>query len=98
MTTIAVKAWPAFMSDDRRACRGTDPDIFFPPPGNSHAMIGAAKVICRRCPFRRECRAYADENGLVGIWGGTPEYERRHAVRREPTYDEIAAVKREEDR
>jgi hypothetical protein len=48
-----------------------DPDIFF-RAGN----VQRAKNICRECPVKIECFAYAysqvDEQGeLHGIWGGT---------------------------
>jgi hypothetical protein len=98
MKSLAFKPWPEFMTDERRACLGTDPEVFFPPPGNSSAALSPAKAICARCPFRAPCRAFAIEHELFGIWGSTTEYERRHARRREPTYEEIATEKRSDDR
>jgi WhiB family redox-sensing transcriptional regulator len=58
------------------ACRGEDPDLFFPTPGDTRG-INAAKGICVGCPVRRACLAdaLAEENGRAkdnrfGIRGG----------------------------
>lgn len=52
------------------ACRGTDPDLFFPPRG-SHTASNAAKAVCARCPVTAECMQYALDNGEnEGVWGG----------------------------
>lgn len=41
-----------------------------------------AKAICRGCPVRRECLAYALANREpFGIWGGCSERERRRLRR-----------------
>jgi WhiB family transcriptional regulator, redox-sensing transcriptional regulator len=59
----------------KSACRGVDPDLFFPDRGGS---VREAKEVCRGCPVREECLRYALENGeSFGIWGGTSERERR---------------------
>lgn len=73
----------------RAACRGEDPELFFPisAKGPGHAQHERAKSICRRCPVRTPCLEYAvrwrEEHG---IWGGTDPEERRttpfHAMRR----------------
>ena len=63
------------------ACRGHDPEIFFPV----HAMRGsaayrseAAKRICAGCAVSRECLGWAIRHGEDwGIWGGLNELERR---------------------
>lgn len=61
------------------ACRGEDPELFFPiaAAGPALAQAGRAKAVCRRCMVRLMCLAYAVENGQAGIWGGTTEDERR---------------------
>ncbi|MFH8591237.1 WhiB family transcriptional regulator [Streptomyces rimosus] len=69
----------------RAACRGEDPDLFF-PRGWSTAyvpQIERATDICDRCPVRAAClsAALAMEHGKglterAGIWGGTTPIER----------------------
>ena len=57
------------------ACRGMDPDIFFPERG---ALNLAAKRVCAGCEVRQECLDHALDNGEhFGIWGSTSERERR---------------------
>jgi WhiB family redox-sensing transcriptional regulator len=76
---------------DRAACRGTDPDLFFPDRGES---ADPARQICARCPARQPCLAYALDTGIThGIWGGLTERERR--VLRAPRQ---RASRRERDR
>lgn len=63
------------------ACRGTDPETFFPDREQesrayTHAVT-AAKAICARCPVRRECLHLALATPEThGVWGGTSEDER----------------------
>ncbi len=65
------------------ACRGADPDLFFPPVveenrGASRVAkaaeenrIATAKSYCAICPTSRICLDQALERGeKVGIWGG----------------------------
>jgi WhiB family transcriptional regulator, redox-sensing transcriptional regulator len=62
------------------ACRGADPDLFFPisTTGAALRQIEQAKRICRNCPVRIQCLAWAVDNGVTdGVWGGTTEDERR---------------------
>jgi WhiB family redox-sensing transcriptional regulator len=61
---------------DDALCAQTDPDLFFPETkGGSHAT--EAKKVCRECPVREQCLAYALEHGeLHGIWGGLSPKER----------------------
>jgi WhiB family redox-sensing transcriptional regulator len=57
------------------SCAQIDPDLFFAVGAREHKQ---AKKICRACPVRRECLAYAmDEPVDHGIWGGMTERERR---------------------
>ena len=57
------------------ACRGVDPDLFYPAQGESAAE---AKAVCRECPVTAECLDYALETRQrFGIWGGKSESERR---------------------
>lgn len=56
------------------ACRGCDPELFFPTRGES---TKEAKAVCADCPVMDACRAWAIPNEKVGIWGGLSERERR---------------------
>lgn len=65
---------------DSAACRGADPELFFPVgvTGPAAADIRAAKAICWLCPAREPCLAYAVATGQdAGIWGGYDEGELR---------------------
>jgi WhiB family transcriptional regulator, redox-sensing transcriptional regulator len=67
--------WRAFAR-----CSKTDPDLFFAVGAEEHRR---AKEICRDCPVRRECLAYAMDAPIDhGIWGGMTERERRRYRRR----------------
>lgn len=63
---------------DQSACRGEDPDLFFPYP-TELARIEDAKAVCRGCPVWMQCLQWATEQGVEGIWGGTTEEERHRA-------------------
>jgi WhiB family redox-sensing transcriptional regulator len=66
---------PGLSWQDRGACKGTDPEAFFPVKGGSTAE---AKAVCAACPVRAECLEYALVRGeRFGVWGGTSEMERR---------------------
>jgi WhiB family redox-sensing transcriptional regulator len=61
------------------ACRGIDPDVFYPI---SDEEAGEAKVICDQCAVRESCLEHALANReREGIWGGTTERERRRIHR-----------------
>ncbi|HZU71954.1 MAG TPA: WhiB family transcriptional regulator [Acidimicrobiales bacterium] len=63
----------------RGACRGIDPDIFFPI---SDEDAGAAKAICAQCGVRESCLEYAlAYRERDGVWGGATERERRRMLR-----------------
>lgn len=73
---------------DRAACKGMDPLIFFGP---EHAETvkekrdreDAAKGVCAVCPVQNECLEYAlDAREAYGIWGGMTEVERKALLRR----------------
>ena len=74
----------------RGACRGEDPELFFPiaTAGPALAQVSSAKAICGRCPVQANCLSYALVTGQDdGIWGGTTREERwptRHPVRSPP--------------
>lgn len=63
----------------RAACRGVDPDVFYPI---SDEDAEEAKSICRECPVREACLEYALANReRDGVWGGATERERRRMIR-----------------
>jgi WhiB family redox-sensing transcriptional regulator len=68
-------------------CRYEDPELFFPVgtlrSGSALIQADEAKTVCRRCPVREQCLAWAlAAEPVEGIWGGTTEAERRAARRR----------------
>jgi WhiB family redox-sensing transcriptional regulator len=61
------------------ACRGLEPEIFFPA---SDEEAGAAKAVCAVCSVREACLEHALRNReKEGIWGGATERERRRILR-----------------
>ena len=63
----------------RAACRGVDPDVFYPV---SDEDAEEAKEICAQCAVRQACLEYALANReRDGVWGGATERERRRIVR-----------------
>lgn len=81
-----VESMQAWIEDDERpwgleaACRGMDPEVFFPP---GDADVSEALRVCRVCPVRQECLEWAlSTRERFGIWGGTTEQERRRIMRR----------------
>jgi WhiB family redox-sensing transcriptional regulator len=61
------------------ACRGLDPEIFYPVSEDDTA---AAKSVCGECTVRMPCLEYALTNREHdGIWGGATEKERRRIIR-----------------
>lgn len=73
MTTARQISWR-----QRAACRGLDPELFHPGPGESPAP---ARAVCASCPVRSECGEWALFNQHHGIWGGLTERERRRIRR-----------------
>lgn len=64
----------------RAACRGVDPDIFYPVTDED---AEDAKAICRACPVRQACLEWAlERREREGVWGGATERERRRILRR----------------
>lgn len=56
------------------ACRGADPDWFFP---SSDGEAVRALSVCARCEVRLRCLAFALARGeRFGVWGGMTERER----------------------
>lgn len=64
------------------ACRGKDPDLFFPGTETGRAG-GTDSTAQATCPVIEECLRYAMVANLThGVWGGKSENQRR-ALRRE---------------
>lgn len=65
------------------ACLTVDPELFFPVSAADLRSRELAKSVCLPCVVRDACRQRAlDDPGLVGIWGGTDEDERRRLRQR----------------
>ncbi|MFE5369207.1 WhiB family transcriptional regulator [Streptomyces mirabilis] len=59
--------------DDQAACAGEDPETFW-----DDTLLGLARSICRGCPVREQCLAWALDHGeSEGVWGGLSAKERR---------------------
>jgi WhiB family redox-sensing transcriptional regulator len=67
------------------ACRGEDPDLFFPvgTTGPAVAQEREAAAICRRhCPVVQICGQWALATRQEhGVWGGMTEAQRRSILR-----------------
>ena len=64
---------------DHAACRGIDPEIFYPV---SDEEADPAKTICDHCSVRTLCLEYAlTFRERDGVWGGATERERRRMIR-----------------
>ncbi|GAA3078131.1 WhiB family transcriptional regulator [Streptosporangium carneum] len=70
---------------DRAACVGADPEIFYPKVSTARKQEGAerraydkAKKVCARCTVRQECGEYAlARDDRYGMWGGLTPRQRR---------------------
>ena len=66
---------------DSAACRGTDPELFFPLTESGRSLVHQAEQICRVCRVQRACLTWALQHAMSeGIWGGSTETERRAIV------------------
>ncbi|MCI0386399.1 WhiB family transcriptional regulator [Streptomyces sp. CNQ085] len=62
------------------ACRGEDPELFFPigDGGLARQQTARARAVCLGCPVMPQCRDWAVRSGETeGVWGGTTAAERR---------------------
>jgi len=74
MTALTTASWRK-----RAACRGIDPEVFFPVTDEESEE---AKAICEMCPVRQACLEHALANReREGVWGGATERERRRIIR-----------------
>ena len=64
------------------ACRGLDPELFFPERGDAFTARNA-QAVCAACPVAAECLEFAIANDeTVGIWGGLSGRQLRQEKRR----------------
>lgn len=77
-----LKGLPTDIDFESGLCRQTDPDLFFPSPGEA-VKVRQAKAVCAQCPLLADCRDYImeTERGWYlslrhGIWGGMTPLER----------------------
>lgn len=52
---------------ERAACRGTDPTLFFP---TTKGVPTEAAALCAVCRVRAECAAEAEQVATAGVWAG----------------------------
>lgn len=72
---------PAEDWQQRAACRGMKPDLFYLERGRS-GDARAAKALCRICLAKPDCLATAIRNDEhFGIWGGLSPRARTNLVR-----------------
>jgi WhiB family redox-sensing transcriptional regulator len=61
------------------ACRGVDPEIFY-PASEEEALV--AKAVCASCAVREACLEFAlASRERDGVWGGATEKDRRRMLR-----------------
>lgn len=64
---------------DKGACRGIDPEIFYPADDDD---AEEAKAVCDVCAVRQACLEHAlVSREKEGVWGGATERERRRIIR-----------------
>ena len=64
---------------DKGACRGIDPDVFYPDEDDDAEQ---AKAVCDICVVRQACLEHAlSSREKDGVWGGATERERRRMIR-----------------
>lgn len=71
---------PPYLQGGARPCRSTNPELFFPFDYTltHHEQIEEAKAVCRSCPVRDLCAAWAiPQANLDGIWGALTPPERQ---------------------
>jgi WhiB family redox-sensing transcriptional regulator len=74
MTALSTASWRK-----RAACRGLDPEVFYPA---ADEYADEAKAICAMCPVHQACLEHALANReREGVWGGATERERRRIIR-----------------
>ena len=85
---LSRSPWPGEWYRGGR-CRTVPTEVFFPTRGED---LEPARAICRNCAVQDDCADYAIPlTGLLGVWGGMSEKERRLARsarrRSQPSHD-----------
>jgi WhiB family transcriptional regulator, redox-sensing transcriptional regulator len=63
------------------ACKGLEPEIFYPDPDDD-TEAEVAKEVCSRCFVQTACLEFAlAAREKEGVWGGLTERERRRITR-----------------
>lgn len=76
---IFVETTKTLVWRQRAACRGVDPDIFYPV---SEEEAEEARAICGSCAVKELCLEWAlAHRERDGVWGGATERERRRIIR-----------------
>ncbi|MDN4173948.1 WhiB family transcriptional regulator [Nocardioides sp. SOB77] len=90
-------------TDGTQPCAAEDPELFFVSSSSmgNYFQLPRALDVCKPCPFRRACLAYALTHDVSGVWGGTTENERarirrQHGIAAEPVHTTDAAAREEE--
>lgn len=66
---------------EKANCRDTDPEAFFPLPGEGANRT--VRAVCNACPVKETCLEYALQRPqLQGIWAATSDDERKE-IRKE---------------
>jgi WhiB family redox-sensing transcriptional regulator len=81
LTRLPMPVWTVWEWQLQGSCRGTDPELFFPPDSERGARRRAreeiAKSYCNRCPVLDQCKAHAlAVREPYGVWGGLNPAER----------------------
>ena len=58
------------------ACKGMDPNVFFPTGNSGRGSLDTARTICASCPVSTQCFE-AGRTEHTGMWGGTSVDQRR---------------------
>lgn len=74
MTDVLTSQW-----EDQRACRGTDPGLFFPAASESGTRA-KVEALCTACPVRTECLETAYALGQVGTYGWWAGFSHRDRI------------------
>ncbi len=75
MLTMIVEARNERNWRHQAACKGMNPNIFFPTRGGNHTLC-AAKAVCAACPVRTQCFQEGSAE-YAGVWGGKSSTQRR---------------------